>query len=134
MLSTAVKVARRVVVGLATGPLLANKRHGDLIQSFEVRKEAVLGFVAKVTGTKPGEIAEVVPLTDPYGPTTTSEEIEVLVLSEETYPVASEINELRRKKGLKPLVLVVVPLLRDSAGKKLSSTGIRERLSRETGP
>ena len=53
---------------------------------------------------------------------------EGLILSHETYPNAVKLNELREKKGLNPIILIVVPLIKDENNRKLSSTAIREKL------
>ena len=54
-------------------------------------------------------------------------EYEGLIVSQETYVNAQKLNENREKKGLKPLVLIVIPLLKDKDNKKISSTIIREK-------
>lgn len=55
-------------------------------------------------------------------------EYEGLIISQETYENALKLNENREKKGLKPLVLIVIPLLKDINQDKISSTSIRENL------
>lgn len=56
-------------------------------------------------------------------------EYEGLVISQETYDNALKLNEGREKKGLKPLVLIVIPLLKNKNNIKISSTLIRKRLN-----
>ena len=65
------------------------------------------------------------PIDDPYGPCLDSEEIDVIVVSEETAPRAEEINRLRGERGLRPLEVVVVDMLPAEDGKPISSTRIR---------
>lgn len=55
-------------------------------------------------------------------------EYEGLVVSFETYENAQKLNENREKEGLNPLVLIVIPLLKDKDNIKISSTSIREKL------
>ena len=55
-------------------------------------------------------------------------EYEGLVLSQETYENALVLNNEREEKGLKPLVLIVVPLIKNGNNQKISSTSIREKL------
>jgi len=55
-------------------------------------------------------------------------EYDGLVISQETYDNALKLNENRMKKGLKPLVLIVIPILKDEENKKISSTSIREKI------
>jgi len=40
-------------------------------------------------------------------------EYEGLIVSQETYENALKLNENREKKGLKPLVLIVIPILKE---------------------
>ena len=56
---------------------------------------------------------------------------EGLILSQETYSNAVKLNELREENGLKPIILIVIPLLKDKNNKKISSTAIREKLEQE---
>lgn len=125
LLATALKVAEKVVVGLTTDEMLVNKTHDAHLQSYADREANLRRFFeARDAGSR----LEVVSLRDPYGPTTTSEVIEVLVISEETYPNGLKINEIRQKRSIFPLVLVVIPLLHDATGNRISSTRVRERL------
>ena len=55
-------------------------------------------------------------------------EYEGLVVSQETYNNALNLNNNREEKGLDPLILIVIPLIKDKNNKKISSTAIRENL------
>jgi len=55
-------------------------------------------------------------------------EYEGLIVSQETYENALKLNENREKKGLKPLVLIVIPILKNEENIKISSTSIRKNL------
>ena len=50
---------------------------------------------------------------------------EGLILSQETYLNGVKLNELREEKGLAPLILIVIPLLKDENNKKINSTVTR---------
>jgi len=64
-------------------------------------------------------------INDPYGPTIVDPRIDAIVVSLETLPRAFEINRLRKSRGLRPIHLIVVPIIRDGYGNKLSSTLFR---------
>lgn len=69
-------------------------------------------------------------ILDPYGPSVTSALNEgILVVSTETILGGHMVNAERLQRGLKPVALAVVPLLRDWDGEKVSSTKIREEES-----
>jgi pantetheine-phosphate adenylyltransferase len=57
-------------------------------------------------------------------------EYEGLVVSNETYENALKLNENREKKGLDPLVLIVIPLLKNEDNIKISSTSIRKKIKK----
>lgn len=55
-------------------------------------------------------------------------EYEGLIVSQETYENALKLNNNREEMGLKPLILIVIPIIKDKNKKKISSTSIRENL------
>jgi pantetheine-phosphate adenylyltransferase len=65
-------------------------------------------------------------LDEPYGPTAYDKTIEALVVSEETEPTARQINQLRVKKGMKPLKIITIGMVLAEDGKPISSTRIRK--------
>ncbi|MCZ3364914.1 MULTISPECIES: phosphopantetheine adenylyltransferase [Methanobacterium] len=64
-------------------------------------------------------------LEEPYGPTVHDPEIDAIVVSKETEPVAHKINEIRDEKGIKPLKIFVIGWVLAEDGKPISSTRIR---------
>jgi phosphopantetheine adenylyltransferase len=53
-------------------------------------------------------------------------ELEVIVLSPETYGRLLEINDIRREKDLEELIAIAIPYHRDEEGKIVSSKTFRE--------
>ena len=64
-------------------------------------------------------------LDDPFGPTINDSDYDAIVVSEETEPVAVEINEIRDSKGMSLLDIVVVSFVLADDGHPISSTRIR---------
>ena len=64
-------------------------------------------------------------LDDAYGTTVFDDEFDAIVVSEETEPVAVEINEIRDSKGMSLLDIVVVSFVLADDGHPISSTRIR---------
>ena len=64
-------------------------------------------------------------LEEPYGPTVHDPQIDAIVVSRETEPVADKINEIRQEKGIKPLKIFVIGWVLAEDGKPISSTRIR---------
>jgi len=75
---------------------------------------------------KYGDKYSVSRLDDSYGPTIAEEDIEALVVSEETEPTAQEINNIRTNKGMKPLDIITIGMVLAEDGKPISSTRIRK--------
>jgi pantetheine-phosphate adenylyltransferase len=65
-------------------------------------------------------------LDDPYGPAIVDDDIQALVVSEETKPTALEINKIRKKKGMKSMDIITIGMVLAEDGKPISSTRIRK--------
>ncbi|KAM8795319.1 bifunctional coenzyme A synthase [Eudromia elegans] len=131
LLSAACLVAqRRLLAGVAQGPLLRNKVLRELIEPYEVRAAKLREFLGDV---KPSLRYDVVPLLDPYGPAATDPELRCLVVSEETRKGGEAVNQKRMENGLPELSLYEIVLLKDpdhseSEEDKVSSSSLRQRL------
>jgi len=64
-------------------------------------------------------------LETPYGITLSTTVADALVVSKETEPRAYEINEIRKKKGLRPLEIIVIEMVPAENHVSISSTRIR---------
>jgi len=124
----AVKPVGALVVGLADGPLLANKSFKEMIQPFDKRKETVIAFLNLIY---PDLNFHVVQLFDVHGPSVTDPDIDCLVVTDETERGVSEINQRRLKNGLFPLKVVHTglvgnnPVLGEDKTNKMSSSSLR---------
>ncbi|MCD6529943.1 phosphopantetheine adenylyltransferase [Candidatus Bathyarchaeota archaeon] len=123
ILKKAFEVGEKVIVGLCTDEFVKKLGKPHIVDPYEVRLKNLKTFL-KENGLL--ERAEIIPLNDPYGPTINDEEIEVLIVSEETAPTAYKINELRRRRGLKPLEIIVVNMVLAEDEKTISTTRIRK--------
>jgi pantetheine-phosphate adenylyltransferase len=113
LLNKAFELGDRVIIGL-TGDAYAKGKS----MSYEKRKRNLEMFLR-------GKNYEIVELSDAYGPAIIDAELDAIVVSEETKAKALEINDIRGKRGLKPLEIVVVPMVMAADGKPISSTRIR---------
>ncbi len=121
ILSVALRLGERVVIGVTTDAFV--RREGKRgVEPHERRVRRVRRFVRE-RGAE--DRVEIVPLDDRYGITLEDPELEAIVVSPETEPVAVEINEKRRERGLDPLAIVVVPFVLDRDGERISSTKLR---------
>ncbi len=122
LMKKAFEVGERVVIGLTTDEFARSLGKPHEIAPYEERLAEFTAFLMRE-----GLIhrAEVIALNDPYGPPAWDGGYDAIVVSEETEPGAREINELRARRGLKPLDIVVIPLVRACNGKPISTTRIR---------
>lgn len=122
LLMRAFEAGGRVVVGLTTDEFAGSLGKPHDIAPYEERLAELLSFI-----THEGQLhrVEVVAINDPYGPPAWDGGYDAIVVSEETEVGAREINELRARRGLKPLDIVVIPLVMACNGKPISTTRIR---------
>lgn len=86
---------RRLLVGVADGPLLKSKVLPELIKPVDVRVTEVKGLLDDV---KPSIVHDVVPITDVYGPTAWDESLECLVVTPDTARGGEKVNLERKRK------------------------------------
>jgi len=111
-----------IVVGVVSNSLIKSKALSELIKPFNERVKIIGDYIrSKARNVR----LKIVELTDPYGPTIDDPSIDVIVVSEETLPRAIEINSIREKKGLKPLKIVVVEIVKAEDGRPLRATRVR---------
>ncbi|WXG43226.1 MAG: pantetheine-phosphate adenylyltransferase [Promethearchaeati archaeon SRVP18_Atabeyarchaeia-1] len=123
LLRKAFQVGRKVVIGVATEKLLGGKARRELIYPYERRVGDIKKFLSSEGFL---ERAELVPISDRFGTTADDARIEALVVSKETASVVPEINQARKKKGLRPLLPVVIEMVLDREGHPIRSTKLRE--------
>ena len=119
LLTSAMLASESLTVGVTSEEMLKKKANASHIQPYDQRAQAVCDFVAAV---KPGLEVHIAKLYDPWGPTTTSDMLEAIVVSSETLSGGHKINELREATGLAPLDVIVIQ--RDNAA-VISSSFLR---------
>ncbi|XP_063816092.1 bifunctional coenzyme A synthase [Pseudophryne corroboree] len=121
---------RRLLIGVADKELLDNKVLKELIEPYEKRVEILSLFLVDV---KPSLLYHIVPISDPYGPSITDQELKCIVVSEETHKGGLSVNRKRQENGLDDLAiqeikLVTDPLHSENEEEKISSSSFRKRL------
>ena len=117
----AFEVGDRVLIGLSTDEFAKKLQKNHDIEPYEERLRD-LTFFLETNGL--GSRAEMLPLEDPYSVTVTNSEIDGLVVSRETEPQSHKINEIRMKKGLPPLKIIVIDMVPAEDHISISSTRI----------
>ncbi|MFQ6105928.1 MAG: pantetheine-phosphate adenylyltransferase, partial [Candidatus Hydrothermarchaeaceae archaeon] len=101
LIEKAFEVGEYVIVGVVSDEMAGNKD----VQGFAERKKALESFLSKFKNY------EIVRLEEPYGPAVSDPSIRAIVVSEETEERAREINEIRKKKGIPLLDVIIVPFV-----------------------
>lgn len=119
-LNFATQLANQLVVGVTQSTFITHKTAAEQIEPYEQRAQSVKDFL------QARDVSfEVVPLTDPFGPTLTDPTIDAIAVTEETVTGAQAINQRRNQIGMSTLPVHVCRLVRDTHGELISSTRIR---------
>lgn len=132
LLRTASKLGQKILIGLTTEELLKSKKHREQMQSYKERERGLIQFLERTLKLSRAEY-QIVPLEDPFGPAISESTLDSMICSSETYRGCLRINQLRARKGLRPLVITLIPLTLNKAGTKLSSTDIRGFIKKKGG-
>ena len=108
----------RVVIGLTTDAFASRKIHP--IRPFSERKADIEEYIA---GKRSGTEWSIEPLSDQYG-SAIDADFDAIIVSEETLPVAVEINKLRKKNGRKKVDIHQISCVLAEDGRWISSTRI----------
>jgi len=129
-LKIALSISEFIEIGLTSQYLLKNKQYASKLEDYETRKANLITYISSIADLNRINIVEIKNWTD-MDKYAQDPEYEGLVVSQETYENALKLNENREKKGIKPLILVVIPLIKDKDRNKISSTSIREKIKKK---
>ncbi|HOB18171.1 MAG TPA: phosphopantetheine adenylyltransferase [Candidatus Methanoculleus thermohydrogenotrophicum] len=107
-----------VIIGLTTDEFAGSKEHP--VRPYQERLANVASFIKKRGYTAEWKVE---PLSDRYG-SSLDVDFDILVVSEETFPVAVEINELRRQRGRRKVDLHEISCVLAEDGRRISSTRV----------
>ena len=122
LLAKAFELGELVFVGLTGDRLVSTLNKDHPVRKLAVRRRDVRRLLRARGWLQRARIAE---LSDQFGPAVRRKRLDALVVSEETRANGLRVNALRRKRGLKPLRLYVVRMVRSKDGLVLSDTRIR---------
>lgn len=123
LLSKAFELGKKVIIGVSSDEFADRvKGKGKITHNYQQRVASLRLVIQRNFGDVNYEISK---LDTSYGPTVISGEVVALIVSSETSKTGSEINQVRSKKGLEPLTIVTVDLVRAEDGNPISSSRIR---------
>jgi len=121
LLSRSFEIAGRdglVTIGLTSDEFVQKKSHP--VRPYDIRREELIRWIDSMNFEA---MYFVECLSDRYG-SALNDDFEALVVSEETYPVALEINRLRGDSGKKRVDIYTIHCVLADDGKIVSSTRI----------
>jgi len=121
-IKNALNQADHAFCGVATKWDKKNKSFFQTIQSFKKRFKTLKKFLVQNRLFKK---AAIFPLKNPFAPADSSSTIDTIAVTSETISGAIAVNQKRKIKGLKPLSILSVDLIKANDQKKISSTRIR---------
>jgi pantetheine-phosphate adenylyltransferase len=122
LLSKSFEIGEKVVIGLSSDAFASKMRKPHITATYTERFKELQAFLEQ-SGF--ANRAQIVPLNDPYGLTTSAESLEALVVSKETESTACKINEIRAKASLPPLKIVTINMVPAENCNPISTTRIR---------
>ncbi len=126
LLKTAICHSEKIVIAITVDEILSKKKYREYLEDFDTRKSSVINYINSLQCEREVDFEE---LKDKYGTAIINPDYEAIIVSQETYLNAIKINEIRQQKGFDPLVIVVIPLIKDRYQNRISSTHIRQKIS-----
>lgn len=121
LLSNAFRISEKVIIGL-TSDEFAAKNGKKLINNYEKRLKNLIIVISKEF---PNQSYQISALNNDFGPAVLEKEVEALVVSTETSKQGKILNELRSKKNLSPVQIIIVPMFLAKDGTRISTTRIK---------
>ena len=122
LLNNAFSISSKVIIGL-TGDDFAKQMGKNVSNNYTYRLESLK---SKILGIFPDSNFEISKLENDFGPAVLKEQVQALVVSEETKEKAKLLNGLRAKKGLSEVDIVVVSMVLAKDGTRISTTRIKK--------
>jgi pantetheine-phosphate adenylyltransferase len=119
-LDKAFSLGEEVLIGLTTN-VLFKKIASNSLWSYEKRKKKIEDFAKKYK-----KKFEIFPINDPFGPSVDIEDLDAIIATRETEKNCRKINEIRKKRELKLLKIILIPYVYSEDCRIISSTRIRK--------
>ena len=121
LLSEAFSISSKVIIGL-TSDELAEKRGKKTLNNYEKRFETLMNTIKT---NFPNRAFQISKLDNDFGPAVLEENVQALVVSDETGNQGEILNQLRAEKNLSPVKIVIVPMTLAQDGNRISTTRIK---------
>jgi pantetheine-phosphate adenylyltransferase len=121
LLSNAFSISSKVIIGL-TSDELAEKRGKKTLNNYEKRFETLMNTIKT---NFPNHAFQISKLDNDFGPAVLEENVQALVVSDETGNQGEILNQLRAEKNMPSVKIVIVPMVLAQDGNRISTTRIK---------
>ena len=121
LLSKAFSLSSKVIIGL-TSDELAEKRGKKTLNNYEKRFATLMSTIKT---NFPNRAFQISKLDNDFGPAVLEENVQALIVSDETGNQGEILNQLRAEKNLSPVKIVIVPMTLAQDGNRISTTRIK---------
>ena len=121
LLSTAFEISEKVIIGL-TSDEFVQKKGKNPIHKYDERLKNLTSIIFKKF---PNSYFEISQLNNDFGPAVLQEEVQALVVSDETKNQGDILNQLRAERNLSSVEVIVVPMSLAKDGERISTTRIK---------
>jgi pantetheine-phosphate adenylyltransferase len=121
LLSKAFSISSKVIIGL-TSDELAEKKGKKILNKYGKRFETLLNLIKT---NFPHSKFQISKLDNDFGPAVLEENVQALVVSDETSNQGDILNKIRAEYNFPPILLVIVPMVLAQDGKRISTTRIK---------
>ena len=127
MISKAFEVADHVIIGVMKDDALEklHKICRENVEPYERRVKKLLTYVSELLNIYTNKTFKIVSISGPYDIVLKENNIDYIIVSDETLPRAVMINILRRQKRMKEIKVIIVPIVKDIQGRPISSHRFR---------
>ncbi len=121
LLRNGFSISSKVIIGL-TSDELARKKGKTPIHDYFTRHKALEDVIKE---NFPNSQYTISKLDNDFGPAVLEQEVEALVVSEETSSKGKDLNILRAERNSPPVTIIVVPMALARDGTRISTTRIK---------
>ena len=127
MISKAFEVADHVIIGVMKDNALEklHKICRENVEPYERRVKKLLTYISGLLNIYTNKTFKIVSISGPYDIVLEKNNIDYIIVSDETLPRAVMINILRRQKKMKEIKVIIVPIVKDIQGRPISSHRFR---------
>ncbi len=122
LLRKAFEVGEKVIIGVSSDAFAWKNKGKKLNHNFEQRVESLKKTIEAEFGNVNYVVAK---LDNDFGPAVISGDVGALVASSETQSKGKLLNKIRSERGLNPVEVIAVDLIKAEDGLPISSTRIR---------